>query len=740
MPSSLQDSINDLLGLHRLGRYADMEVRARAALKSFAGTAILRELLGIALAAQRRFADALPHFERAARDHPGDPQFWDNLALCQCELKQYATAEQSLRRSLALQPGSIEALVALGRVLHLHKRHEEAREALERVLTLAPGHPAAHYHLGEALTGLDQLEQAEQHLRLALAAEPNVAATHNALASVLLRQGLHSQAEQSFRDAIVLDPTSPFSHANLALVLSRQGRDAEAADAARSALAAAGGLDRALDDDNLDLMDLIANVLDGGGATDEALQIFKAGIARNNDPRRAIWAIYAARRACDWDFTARLEPQACRIAEVTGPVDESAPWRLLFLVGASAAQQLATARRSAQRIADALPRPLRASRTAPRERIRIGYLSGDFYNHPVSHLMAGVIERHDRARFEVIGYDFSPPADDDYRRRFETAFDRMVPIKDMSDRASAELIVRDEIDIAIDLAGWTKRTRPAVLAARPAPVQLQWLGYPGTLGAPWIDYIVADRVLIRREDEHYFSEKIIRLPHTYQANDKRVTAETQGRSAYGLPENVVVFCSFNGAFKLTPDMFDCWLKLLGAVDRSVLWLLKPEDMARQALAARAASRGIDPARLVFAPMVAPSEHLARMAQADLALDCFPYGSHTTASDALWAGVPLVALSGDTFASRVSASILTAAGLPELITCSLADYYGLACRLAGDPDELKRLKARVQALRTSGPLFDTALFTRDLERAFMAIWARHRGGLPPDHITLEIALD
>jgi protein O-GlcNAc transferase len=740
MPSSLQDSINDLLGLHRLGRYADMEVRARAALKSFAGTAILRELLGIALAAQRRFADALPHFERAARDHPGDPQFWDNLALCQCELKQYATAEQSLRRSLALQPGSIEALVALGRVLHLHKRHEEAREALERVLTLAPGHPAAHYHLGEALTGLDQLEQAEQHLRLALAAEPNVAATHNALASVLLRQGLHSQAEQSFRDAIVLDPTSPFSHANLALVLSRQGRDAEAAAAARSALAAAGGLDRALDDDNLDLMDLIANVLDGGGATDEALQIFKAGIARNNDPRRAIWAIYAARRACDWDFTARLEPQACRIAEVTGPVDESAPWRLLFLVGASAAQQLATARRSAQRIADALPRPLRASRTAPRERIRIGYLSGDFYNHPVSHLMAGVIERHDRARFEVIGYDFSPPADDDYRRRFETAFDRMVPIKDMSDRASAELIVRDEIDIAIDLAGWTKRTRPAVLAARPAPVQLQWLGYPGTLGAPWIDYIVADRVLIRREDEHYFSEKIIRLPHTYQANDKRVTAETQGRSAYGLPENVVVFCSFNGAFKLTPDMFDCWLKLLGAVDRSVLWLLKPEDMARQALAARAASRGIDPARLVFAPMVAPSEHLARMAQADLALDCFPYGSHTTASDALWAGVPLVALSGDTFASRVSASILTAAGLPELITCSLADYYGLACRLAGDPDELKRLKARVQALRTSGPLFDTALFTRDLERAFMAIWARHRGGLPPDHITLEIALD
>src|SRR5262245_11765464 len=458
MPSSLQDSINHLLGLHSLGRYADMEARARAALKSFAGTAILRELLGVALAAQRRFADALPQFERAVRDHPGDPQFWDNLALCQCELKQYAPAEQSLRRSLALQPDSIEALVALGRVLHLLKRHEEAREALARALMLAPGHPAAHYHLGEALTGLGQFEQAEQHLRRSLAAEPNVAATHNALASVLLRRGLHSQAEQRFRDAIALDPTSPFSHANLALVLSRQDRDAEAAQAAWAALAATGGLERALDD-NLELTDLIANVLDGAGATDEALQIFKAGIARNNEPRRAIWAIYAARRACDWEFAARLEQQACRIAEVTGPVDESAPWRLLFLAGTSAAQQLATARRSAQRVVDLLPRPASSAvrRTGTREHIRIGYFSGDFYNHATSHLMVGVIERHDRARFEVIGYDLSPQADDDYRRRVAAAFDRMVPIAGMPDHAAAELIARDEVDIVIDLVGWTKR-------------------------------------------------------------------------------------------------------------------------------------------------------------------------------------------------------------------------------------------------------------------------------------------
>jgi predicted O-linked N-acetylglucosamine transferase (SPINDLY family) len=351
--------------------------------------------------------------------------------------------------------------------------------------------------------------------------------------------------------------------------------------------------------------------------------------------------------------------------------------------------------------------------------------------------MVGAIEQHDRARFEVIGYDFSPPTADDYRRRFEVAFDRLVPITGMSDSEAAEQIARDEVDVLIDLAGWTKRARPAVLAARPAPVLIQWLGFPGTLGAPWIDYIVADRVLIRPQDERHFSEKIVRLPHTYQANDdKRAAAKMQSRSAYGLPEKGIVFCSFNGAFKLTPEVFDCWLRLLQAVDRSVFWLLQPEDIAIRALVSKAAKRGVDPARLVFAPMVGPPEHLARIARADLALDCFPYGSHTTASDTLWAGVPLVALAGDTFSARVSASILTAAGLPELITVSLADYYNLALRLASDLDALAALRARVQALRTSGPLFNTRQFTRDLERAFVATWERHCAGLTPAHIVLD----
>src|SRR5689334_7012139 len=373
MPPSLQDAVTELLTLHNIGRFADMEQRAKAVLKSFAGSPVLRELLGLALASQRRFSEALPHFERAARDLPEDPQFWDNLSLCQCELKDYASAERSLRKSLALQPASIGTLVALGRVLHLCKRSEEASELLERALDLAPGHPAAHYHLGEVLAGLDQIEQAEQQLRLAVAAEPNIAASHNELGRVLMRRGALCDAEASFRRAIALDRRLPFSHANLALVLGAQGRAVEAAAAAREALAAIGGIGTVVSEDNLSLLDLIASALDDAGETEDALALFKATVAFRKEPRRAIWAIYAARRACDWDFAARLEPLACTIGESEDTVDESAPWRLLFLSSASALQQLTAAQRSAQRIADALPGPaiVNAARSGKRERVRI---------------------------------------------------------------------------------------------------------------------------------------------------------------------------------------------------------------------------------------------------------------------------------------------------------------------------------------------------------------------------------
>jgi protein O-GlcNAc transferase len=736
--ATLQESVNELMMLHAMGRFTDMEQRARGFLKSFSGAPILCEFLGLALAGQHRYNDALSYFQRAARGAPDDAQFWENLASCQLQMGDLAEAERSLRRALTLEPGSVSTLSTLASVLCSLKRHDKAAIAAERALAIAPRDPAANFQRGRILAEQSELAAAERHLRLALAVGPNLAAVHNELGNVLRRQGALNEAEASFRLAIELEPTNPAGYANLGLVMGALHRRDDAIAAAHAALEALGEPGENLSVDHLRLLDILADVLDGADCSDQALNIYQVALKARPEPLRALCAVHAARRACDWDFAAAHEPLALRVSEANVAIDDSAPWRLLNLAGASAAMQLAAARKCAQHVLDTqLPvirRPAAGARTYPR--LRVGYFCGDFLNHATAHLITGVIEAHDRAAFQIIAYDFSPPATDEYRSRLEAAFERIVPIGHLSNRDAAQRIVDDGVDIIIDINGWTDRSRPTVLAPRPAALQVAWLGYPGSLGAPWIDYVVADNVLVPAADEFDFSEKIIRLPDTYQPNDdKRMVAEPFDRVACGLPDDAFVFCSFNQIYKVTPEIFEVWLQLMAAIDHSVLWLLEPQRVAADALRTRLVSRGLDPDRLVFAPMVLAPEHRARVVLADLALDSFPYGSHTTASDMLWAGVPLVALMGETFASRVSASILTAAGLPELIAKSLDDYQRLALRLASDREELARLKLRVQDQRRTAALFDTARFTRNLETAFIAIWERHMSGLAPDHVAI-----
>jgi predicted O-linked N-acetylglucosamine transferase (SPINDLY family) len=410
---------------------------------------------------------------------------------------------------------------------------------------------------------------------------------------------------------------------------------------------------------------------------------------------------------------------------------------LLLMTSATAVEHLAVARTQAQQYAALPPAPHPDGRSvASGGRLRVGYLSGDFRDHAVGAVVAGVLEAHDREQFEVVGYDYSPPETSELQSRIERAFERFVSVRELSFPDAARRIAEDACDLVVDLAGWTAGTRSPILAARPAPTQAQWLGFAGSMGAPWIDYVVADAVLVGAGEEEHFSEKIIRLPHTYSPTDDRLAiGEAPPRAALGLPEEGFVFCSFNQPRKVTADVFDCWLTLLAEVDRSVLWLSNAGEGARCALRGRAAARGIDPERLIFAAWAdSRKAHLARLARADLALDCFPYGAHSTASDLLWAGVPLVGLAGGTFVSRVSASILGAAGLADHVTGSLQGYHDLALRLARDPAALARARERAAASRRT-PLFDTAGFTRNLEAAYRAIIERQRAGLAPDHLTI-----
>lgn len=360
---------------------------------------------------------------------------------------------------------------------------------------------------------------------------------------------------------------------------------------------------------------------------------------------------------------------------------------------------------------------------APRahERVRVGYLSSDLHDHATAHLFAGVLEHHDRNRFEIFAYSYGPEDGSALRGRIRQACEHFADVAWDPDDIVVRRIRDDALDILIDLKGYTLGARTAILARRPCALQVNWLGYPGTMGAAFVDHMIADRFIIPPGRESTCSEQLIYLDPSWQCNDRsRPVIAPLSRRDYGLPEHAFVYCCFNQAVKITPEVFDCWMNLLHAAPHAVLWLAEDNATASQNLAAAATARGITPERLIFAPRLPLPQHLARYQAADLALDTHPYTSHTTASDALWLGCPLVALCGDTFASRVSGSILTACGLPELITYSLPEYQELATRFATNPEFAATLRARWAALREHAPLFDTARTTRNLEALYLGL--------------------
>src|SRR5215470_11897219 len=677
-------AIRELMALHAAGRFADMEARARAAIKTASSSAILHEMLGIALCAQRRFDEALGSLRKAVAREPREAQFHENLALCQRQLKQYEAAAESLRKSLQLRPASAETLAALGSVLRSLRRPEEAEAVLRQALALAPRHVQTLCVLGNVLCNL----------------------------------GSYVEAESCYRTAIALEPANPVPLANFGNVLVCTGRHAEACRAADSAKKAIGAIDPGAAPEACELAMIAANVLAGAEQYAAAARIYLQVLRARKSLPDALSSYAAMRQVCAWAITAETDAQCSNRRFSQEELDAISPFVSTMMATMMPSQQLQVARNYSQRFRR--PRPLPAptlpssacggglgrgegvARPCPvRDRIRVGYVSGDLREHAFSRLALPVFENHDRARFEVFGYDYSPPTSEDLRTRIEGAFDCMVSLHRLSDDAAAQRIAADSCDVVVDGTGWTQRTRSQILRFRPAPVQVQWLGYPGTLGAPWCDYIVADKVLIRPGEEQLYDEKIIRMPFSYQPNGARDLGSDRGtRAEHGLPGEALVLCSFNQAYKITADVFDTWMQLLTQVERSVLWLPGFSEKVREALRREAESRGISGERLVFAQPAPNDLHLARLAHADLALDCLPYGSHTTGSDALWAGVPLIGVAGNTFAARVSASILGAAGLADLVTTSLDDYHDLALRYASDRQLLATLKSRVAACRSS----------------------------------------
>lgn len=584
--------------------------------------------------------------------------------------------------------GGPEACNERGIELASAGRHEEALDAFDSALALKPDYPEALVNRGNALEDLQRPRAALASYDLAIGLRPDVAGFHINRGNALRAVGDVPGAIESYSRAAVLDPASAGALYSLGEAQLESGRFEAAVDSFGRAMLVDPGLPNLY----------------------------------------GMW-LHARMMVCSWDG---IEEHFTGLCERLGRSDGvSPPFPLVAMPVGAGLQRRAAETWVRERYA-APPLPEAFEPPSANRRIRIGYFSADFHLHATAHLMARLFELHDRSRFEITAFSFGPVVRDEMRARLVRAIENFVDVSAMSDAEVAMEARRRGIDIAIDLKGYCKDSRTGIFAHRAAPVQAGYLGYPGTMGASFIDYLLADETLIPEALQHHYSEKIVYLPDCYQANDsKRPVAERiPSKEEAGLPSSGFVFCCFNNNFKIVPEVFDCWMRILGQVEGSVLWLLEDSPLAARNLRKEARARGVDPDRLAFARRMALPDHLARHALADLFLDTVPCNAHTTASDALWAGLPVLTCVGETFAGRVAASLLNAVGLPELVTQSLGEYERQAVALARSPVALGSFRERLEANRLVTPLFDTRRFTRNIESAYAAMHARHTDGLRP----------
>ncbi len=636
--------------------------------------------------------------------------------------REFVQALARFDLALAVKPGLFEPLAGRGAALSNLGRHDEALAAYDAVLAANPGHAQSWSNRGNALLTLGRVEEAVRSYDKALALMPDFADGWRNRGSALMQLGRIEDALASFDKAVALNPGFADAWEDRATALTQLGRRGEAVIAYDRALALKPG--------SPELFYNRGNAHAILGHYAQAAADCEEVLARDPDyPYARGVLIHSKLQACDWTG---LEDQRAKVSAALAQRKRAVSPFNLKALSDSPAEHLSAAEIWTADQCPPAANPLARGARYAHERIRLVYVSGDFNNTAVGNLMAGVFERHDRARFETIAVSFGPLDRTPSRLRLEAAFERFVDVRARGDEDIARLIRGMEADIAVDLMGFTGQCRSAIFAWRPAPLQVNYLGFPGTMGAPYMDYLIADPTLIPEEQQRHYAEKIAYLPHCYLPGDRsRAIADAPSRASAGLPETGFVFASFNNSYKFNAAMFDIWMRLLREVKGSVLWLPANNAEARRNLAREAEKHGLPAERIVFAPPIpAADAYLARLSLADLFLDTAPYNAHSTAMDALWAGLPLLTLIGNSFASRVAASALKAVNLPELIAQTPEQYEAMALKLARDAASLAQIRARLREARTTAPLFDAHTFTRDLESAFETMWARHREGAPP----------
>ncbi len=655
-------------------------------------------------------------------------------------LRQAEAAYHQLLRQYPNHPGG---LCGLGTLALQAGRPEAALPLLQRSVQVAPRDAVCRLNLGLAHQALGQIEAAIESLTTAVQLRPNLAESQLRLGLILAQTQRYPEAVRALRRAIASQRDDIRGYVGLSQALIAQGRVDKAADALQKALQ--------IEPNNPACHVDLGNLRIVQNRHGDAMTCYRHALEFRPDHRPALDNLVDTQlKVCEWAGIPRLrerylEPAVANAANTEAPARPMLVTRLPIAV--TEAEQQAVARAMVRVRSTLLNKRLRGrvdftyGHDHDNGKLRIGYLSTDFCNHATSHLIQDLFALHDRSRFTIFAYAIGPDDGSAYRRRIQADCDYFRDAHTADAIELARIINGDHIDVLIDLNSHSGRNRIETLALRPAPIQVGYLGYPGTSGAPFIDYILTDHVVTPAETQPWYDEKFVFLPHCYQINSRRpAPPDSPSRAACGLPEQGFVFCCFNTHYKLEPSFFALWMRLLNKIPGSILWLLDgPEEMMAN-LRKEAAHHGIAANRLIFARHQPVEKHISRLGQADLFLDTRFYNAHTTASDALWAGVPVLTLAGDRFAGRVGKSLVTAAGLPELAVASPEEYESTALRLALNPDQLANIKARLTTNRETCALFDTPAFVHHLEQAYLRMWSAYRAGTAPTQIAIPASAE
>jgi protein O-GlcNAc transferase len=675
---------------------------------------------GTTLYSMKRYDQALISYDRAITLNPDYADAYNNQGIALNAIKHYDQALISYDRAIALIPDYADAYNNRGTTLYSMKRYDQALISYDRAIALNPDYADAHNNRGTALSALKRFEEAIASYDHAIALNPDYADAHNNLGVAFNTLNRFGEAIVSYDHAIMLDPNCASTYYNRGVALYSLRYFSDALDSYEHAIA--------LKPDYVDAHNNRGAVLDNMKRLDETLASYGHALALEPDYAFLFghW-LHTKIRLCDWS---NYDSQLMQLSDKIERNQKTVPPFALLSLPSSRCLQKKAAEIFMQSKYPANYSLQKITKHPKKKKIRIGYFSADFYNHPVSFLTAELFEMHDKSKFELIAFAFGPNRKDEMRKRVVAAFDHFIYVGDQSDQE----VAMKARSLEIDLGGFTGSCRAGIFALRAAPIQVSYLGYLGTMGAEYIDYLIADATIVPQAHQKDYTEKIVYLP-SYQVNDSKrsISDRIFNRTELGLPPTGFVFCCLNNSYKITPSTFDSWMHILKQVEGSVLWLLDENPTAVINLRKEASIRGVDGKRLIFAKRLPLPEYLARYRMADLFLDTSPYNAGTTASDALWAGLPVITQLGETFASRMAASLLNAIELPELITNSQQDYETLAIELAMNQDKLAKIKQKLADNRLTTALFDTQQCTKHIEAAYTQVYERCQSGLPPSHI-------